>query len=142
MVATFFLFKTPWVIPGLIILGGIVTNFSSKRYPENEKIKPRQIRWTNIWLFVLVFLIAGLLSETARKQDWKDRKAYNLFENFYRFGSFVEYETFVSRSPPLRKSAEPFYGSFSTSACVLFFGIRIKHCCKNSLEKIKWSELS
>jgi chromate transporter len=89
MVATFFLFKTPWVIPVLIILGGIVTNFSSKRYPDIEKIKPRQIRWTNIWLFVLVFLIAGLLSETARKQDWGERKAYNLFENFYRFGSFV-----------------------------------------------------
>lgn len=89
MVATFFLFKTPWVIPVLIILGGIVTNFSSKRFPDIDKIKPKQIRWTNIWLFVLLFLIAGLLSETARKQDWKDRKAYNLFENFYRFGSFV-----------------------------------------------------
>ena len=89
MVATFFLFKTPWVIPSLIILGGIVTNFSSKRIPDVAKIKPRQVRWTNIWLFLLVFLIAGFLSETARKQDWKDRKAYNLFENFYRFGSFV-----------------------------------------------------
>ncbi len=89
MVATSFLFKTPWVIPALIILGGIVTNFSSKRIPETDKIKPRQIRWTNIWLFLLVFIIAGFLSETARKQDWKDRKAYNLFENFYRFGSFV-----------------------------------------------------
>ncbi len=88
-VATFFLFKTPWVFPSLIILGGIVTNFSSKRIPDVDKIKPRQIRWTNIWLFLLVFLVAGLLSETARKQDWKDRKAYNLFENFYRFGSFV-----------------------------------------------------
>jgi len=89
MVATFLLFKTPWVIPSLIFLGGIVTNFSSRRFPECEKIKPRQIRWTNIWLFVLIFLIAGLLSETARKQDWKERKAFNLFENFYRFGSFV-----------------------------------------------------
>lgn len=89
MTATFFLFKTPWVIPALIILGGIVTNFSSERFPEQEKIKPRHIRWTNIWLFLVVFLIAGFLSETARKHDWKDRKAYNLFENFYRFGSFV-----------------------------------------------------
>lgn len=89
MVTTYFLFKTPWVIPVLIVLGGIATNFSSKRFPEREKIKPRHIRWTNIWLFLVVFLIAGFLSETARKQDWKDRKAYNLFENFYRFGSFV-----------------------------------------------------
>jgi chromate transporter len=89
MATTYFLFKAPWVIPSLIILGGIATNFSSKRFPEKEKIKPRHIRWTNIWLFLLIFLIAGFLSETARKQDWKDRKAYNLFENFYRFGSFV-----------------------------------------------------
>jgi chromate transporter len=86
---TFLLFKTPWVFPVLIILGGITTNFSSNRIPEKEKIRPRQIRWTNIWLFVLIFLIAGYLSETARKQEWQDRKAYNLFENFYRFGSFV-----------------------------------------------------
>ena len=89
MVATFFLFKTPWVFPVLIVLGGMVTNFSSKRFPEKEKIKPRQIRWTNIWLFALIFIIAGYLSETARKQNWENRKAYNLFENFYRFGSFV-----------------------------------------------------
>jgi chromate transporter len=89
MAVTYFLLKTPWVIPSLIILGGLVTNFSSKRIPDAGSIKPRQVRWTNIWLFLLVFVIAGLLSETARKQDWKDRKAYNLFENFYRFGSFV-----------------------------------------------------
>jgi len=89
MAATYFLFKTPWVIPVLIILGGVATNISSKRIPEVDKIKPRQIRWTNIWLFLLVFVVAGFLSETARKQNWKDRKAYNLFENFYRFGSFV-----------------------------------------------------
>ncbi len=89
LMATYFLFKTPWIFPVLIILGGIATNFSSKRIPEKEVIKPRQIRWTNIWLFVLIFAIAGLLSETARKQNWEHKKAYNLFENFYRFGSFV-----------------------------------------------------
>lgn len=89
LLSTFFLFKTPWIIPALIICGGIATNFSSKRIPTNEVIKPRQIRWTNIWLFVLIFIVAGFLSETARKQDWDNKKPYNLFENFYRFGSFV-----------------------------------------------------
>lgn len=89
MVITFLLFKTPWVFPVMIVLGGIVTNFSNKRFPEKEKIKPRQIRWTNIWLFALIFIIAGYLSETARKQNWENRKPYNLFENFYRFGSIV-----------------------------------------------------
>ena len=89
LVATYFLFKTPWIIPALIICGGIVTNFSSRRIPEKEVIKPKQIRWTNIWLFVLIFIVAGFLSETARKQNWQHKKPYNLFENFYRFGSFV-----------------------------------------------------
>jgi chromate transporter len=88
-IATFLLFRTPWIFPLLLVLGGISTNFSSKRIPAKEKIKSRQIRWTNIWLFALVFIIAGFLSETARKQDWEHRKAYNLFENFYRFGSIV-----------------------------------------------------
>ena len=86
---TYFLFKAPWIFPLLIILGGVTTNFSSKRIPKKEVIKPRHIRWTNIWLFVLLFIIAGLLSETARKHQWENRKAFNLFENFYRFGSFV-----------------------------------------------------
>jgi len=89
LLCTYFLFKTPWVIPALIVCGGIATNFSSRRIPEKEVIKPKQIRWTNIWLFVLIFVIAGFLSETARKQNWENKKPYNLFENFYRFGSFV-----------------------------------------------------
>lgn len=89
MAATYFLFKTPWVFPALIIAGGIATNFSSKRIPQKEVIKPKQVRWTNIWLFGLIFLVAAFLSEAARKQNWENRKSYNLFENFYRFGSIV-----------------------------------------------------
>lgn len=86
---TYIFFRTPWIIPVLIIAGGIVTNFSNRRIPEKEVVKPKQIRWTNIWVFLLVFAIAGILSETARKQNWENKKPYNLFENFYRFGSFV-----------------------------------------------------
>jgi chromate transporter len=89
MLIGFFLFKVPWTFPLLIVVGGIITNLSNKRIPEKEAIKPRQIRWTNIWLFVLVFVVAGVLSETARKQEWEHRKIYNVFENFYRFGSIV-----------------------------------------------------
>ncbi len=87
--STFLFFKTPWVFPILIVVGGIATNLSDKRIPEKENIKPKQIRWRNIWLFVLIFMIAGALSEVARKQEWENRKVFNLFENFYRFGSIV-----------------------------------------------------
>jgi len=89
LLGTYFLFKTPWIIPVLIVCGGVATNLSDRRIPEKEIIKPKQIRWTNIWVFVMVFVVAGLLSETARKQNWEHKKPYNLFENFYRFGSFV-----------------------------------------------------
>ena len=52
-------------------------------------MKSKNIRWYNLWLFISIFLIAGLLSEMSRKQEWDNRKAFNLFENFYRFGSIV-----------------------------------------------------
>jgi chromate transporter len=87
--ATYLLFKTPWVFPILIILGGVATNFSDKRIPEKENIKPKQIKWTNIWLFVLLFLIVGFLSELARRNDWENKRAFNFTENVYRFGSLV-----------------------------------------------------
>lgn len=89
LLITFILFKTPWVFPILIILGGVVTNFSNKRFPRNKALKPKMVKWTNIWLFVLIFIIAGILSETSRKQNWETKREYALFENFYRFGSLV-----------------------------------------------------
>ena len=89
MVVIYFLFKSPWVFPALIVAGGIATNFSSKRIPEKTVVKPRHFRWTNIWLWGLIFIIAGILSEAARTQKWENRKAFNLFEMNYRFGSFV-----------------------------------------------------
>lgn len=89
MIICFFLFKSPWIFPLLIIAGGFATNLSDKRIPKKDDVKPRQIKWSNIWLFVLVFLLAGIFSEVARKNDWQHRKAFNLFENFYRFGSIV-----------------------------------------------------
>lgn len=89
MVLSFIFFKTPWVFPLLIIGGSIATNFSKKRIPDHEKMNRKPVKWGNIWLFAFVFVLAGVLSESARKQDWPHRKAYNLFENFYRFGSIV-----------------------------------------------------
>jgi len=87
-VATFLLFKQPWIFPLLIVLGGLSTNLSRKRIPQVEQ-KPRKIRWWNFWFFGLIFLIAGLLSSTARKENWANRKPIILFENSYRLGSLV-----------------------------------------------------
>jgi chromate transporter len=104
--ATFFLFKTPWIFPILIVIGGVVTNLSSKRIPQKGE-QPKKIKWGNIWLFAIIFLLAGAGSELARKNNWPDRRPLNLFENTYRFGSLVfgggqvlipmMYEQFVAR---------------------------------------------
>ncbi|MVT07359.1 chromate efflux transporter [Chitinophaga tropicalis] len=80
--------KSPWTFPILIILGGTVSNFSDKRIPDIAD-KPKKIRWNNIWLFVSLFILAGFFSELARTHNWITRRPFNLFENFYRFGSLV-----------------------------------------------------
>jgi len=87
-IVTFVGFKTPWVFPALILAAGIVTNFSDKRIPQNE-VPPKKINWGNIIIFFSLFAIAGYLSERATQKNWPNRKAYNLFENSYRFGSLV-----------------------------------------------------
>jgi chromate transporter len=86
--ATYFLFGQPWVIPVLIISGGIVTNLSRKRILQVEQ-KPRKIKWWNFWLFGIIFIVAGIISEKARIDEWPNRKPINLFENTYRMGSLV-----------------------------------------------------
>jgi chromate transporter len=105
-VITYFLFKEPWVFPLLIVAGGFVTNLSDRRIPQ-KGIPPKKIKWGNIWLFAIIFIVAGIVSELARKNDWPNRRPLNLFENNYRFGSLVfgggqvlipmMYEQFVER---------------------------------------------
>ncbi|HEX8608580.1 MAG TPA: chromate efflux transporter [Pedobacter sp.] len=87
-VATYVLFDYPWIFPALIVLSGLATNISQRRIPQKE-VKQRKVKWGNIWVFAIVFLAAGVISEVARKQDWPDRKPINLFENMYRMGSLV-----------------------------------------------------
>ena len=106
-IATYLLFKTPWIFPILIVLGGFVTNLSDRRIPQKE-LPPKKIKWGNIWLFAIIFLLAGAGSELSRKNNWPSRPALNLFENTYRFGSLVfgggqvlipiMYEQFVART--------------------------------------------
>lgn len=87
-IATYFLFKLPAIFPLVIILAGIATNLSKKRIPQIER-KPSKIKWWNFWLFGILFIAAGIMSETARKENWPNRKPINLFENTYRMGSLV-----------------------------------------------------
>ena len=85
---TFLGFNTPWTIPIIIVLSGVVTNFSDKRIPS-EGTAPKSIQWRALIFFIGLFIAAGFLSERASKQNWESRKLFNLFETNYRFGSMV-----------------------------------------------------
>ena len=87
-ILTYVGFKTPWTIPIVIVLAGIITNFSGKRIP-NDGPPPKKVKWSGLFIFLSLFVCAGFLSEQATRQNWEYRKAFNLFENNYRFGSFV-----------------------------------------------------
>jgi chromate transporter len=113
IIGTYLFFRSPWVFPMLIVIGGVATNISHKRIPQVET-KPKKIKWWNIWLFAIIFLVAGLVSEIARKNDWPNRKPIQLFENTYRMGSLVfggghvlmpmMYEQFSVRPEQVRKT--------------------------------------
>jgi chromate transporter len=85
---TYLLFKTPWVFPIVLISGGIIGSFTKSVVSPSRPFSPR-LRFLPIILFALFFLLAGFLSESARKQSWQNRTPYNVFENMYRFGSIV-----------------------------------------------------
>ena len=87
-ILTYVGFKTPWTIPIVIVLAGIITNFSGKRIP-NDGPPPKKVKWSGLFIFLSLFVCAGFLSEQATRQNWEYRKAFNLFENNYRFGSLV-----------------------------------------------------
>jgi len=89
MLTTYFLFKTPWIFPIVIILSGWASAILTREKGTVAKIEYRPIKWGNIVIFLSIFLISGVLSEVSRKQEWESRKSFNLFENFYRFGSIV-----------------------------------------------------
>ncbi|ANI89929.1 chromate transporter [Arachidicoccus ginsenosidimutans] len=114
VILTYAFFKTPWIFPAVIVAAGIATNFSKKRIVQTEN-PPKKINWGNMLIFLVVFLLAGFLSETARKENWSQRGKFNLFENCYRFGSLtfgggdvlapIMYEQYVTR-PQTRQVQE------------------------------------
>jgi len=87
LVATLFI-DTPWVFPLVLIISGTISNFSNNRIPTPQQ-KPKKINWNNLWLFVLLFIVAVVLSLLAKRDSWAHAEIYHLGENFYRFGAIV-----------------------------------------------------
>lgn len=86
---TLIFFKTPWIFPAVMIFGSMSGLFIKATNEVQVNHKKRNLNWTLFVLFVGFFITAASLSETARKENWSNRTPYNLFENMYRFGSFV-----------------------------------------------------
>jgi chromate transporter len=86
---TFVAFRSPWVFPIIMILSGITTVLFGEKTTGFKETKKKNIVWSNLIIFVLFLIMGSILSETARKGDWENRKIFNLFETQYRFGSMV-----------------------------------------------------
>lgn len=87
-IVTFVLFKTPWVFP-IVLVGGGIMGLTKRPMGTQKHSLTKRLRFFPAILFASLFLLAGYLSETARKQSWENRKPYTVFENMYRFGSIV-----------------------------------------------------
>jgi chromate transporter len=87
-IATYVLFRFPWIFPLLIVLSGAGNQHQSATYSA-KRSKAAQDQMGQYLALCFSFIAAGILSETARKNDWPNRKPINLFENMYRMGSLV-----------------------------------------------------
>jgi len=89
MISTYLFFNSPWIFPSVFVFAIIVSGLFESKSSEIVTWKPRKINFKYFILFAFLFIMSGILSETARKNEWKERTPYNLFENMYRFGSIV-----------------------------------------------------
>lgn len=80
--------SSPWVFPAGIILGAVASNLTHREKGTKEKKHP-SINWWYLALFFGIFVFAGFMSEFSRNHEWQNYRAFNLFENFYRFGSLI-----------------------------------------------------
>ncbi len=73
-VLTFSLFKTPWIFPAMLVSAGIATNFSDRRYPDqNEPRKKYKMGQHHYFLFHLfyrqLFLAKRRENKTGKTAD-------------------------------------------------------------------------
>lgn len=77
-----YIWGSPWILPLLLIAGGVVTAFKFRSHPKEDKV-PMNIDWANFMLYVGVLLGAALLGALTHSLYLR------VFENFYRNGSLI-----------------------------------------------------
>ena len=75
--------RSPWLNPILILLGGLITSFTYKRFGYEAHKKSFDIAWGNFLLFIGVFVVTLAMGAIT---DWRLVK---VFQNFYRSGALV-----------------------------------------------------
>ncbi|OWP64779.1 chromate transporter [Hymenobacter amundsenii] len=74
--------QVPWLMPLLLVAGGLITTSRYRKMPQQDKI-PLQIEWANFVLWLGVLIGAAVLGQYTQLLPVR------LFENFYRNGSLV-----------------------------------------------------
>ena len=77
-----YLFRSPFMTPVVIIVGGLTTGLTYRQHERMDK-QPLRIEWANFFLWGGVFIAAAGLGVVTQ---WLPVR---LFENFYRNGSLV-----------------------------------------------------
>lgn len=79
---TSYFFRSPWVLPVLIIIGGAATSIKFQQQQKEFK-RPMKIDWSNFILFLGVYIGAAILGALTGSLIIK------LFQNFYRSGALI-----------------------------------------------------
>lgn len=77
-----FLFRSPYLAPALILIGGLISSAKYRKQQKMEK-RPIKIQWGNLILWAIIFIgsaVAGGITKSL---------PVRLFENFYRNGSIA-----------------------------------------------------
>ena len=84
-----YFFRSPWVFPVLLLIGGGVTAMNYKKQVRVPN-KHLTVQWANFLLWGAVLVVAAAVGAYTRawENDWFSR-AIRLFENFYRNGSII-----------------------------------------------------
>lgn len=77
-----FFFRSPYITPIMILVGGMVTTHRFKNIPSDE-MNISDIKWGNFILFILVFLFTFTIGVITKSIPIK------LFESFYRNGALI-----------------------------------------------------
>ncbi|MCB9246911.1 MAG: chromate efflux transporter [Flavobacteriales bacterium] len=77
-------FKTPWIFPIVLLIGGLVSYLYNRREViEDRRPIPVKIKWRYLVVFLLIF--AGSAIALRITQD----RSLSIFQNTYQFGTIV-----------------------------------------------------